>query len=337
MRRGSNAKVMVSIANNADKDRIVPGRHRIGELHMVTSVTPCNVQESPPTKERFSGFDIDMHIADILSAKVENVEPTNPILGDDINKAKYRALIDTIDLSGMTTEQQNMMRDVLWNEREAFAVDEDDIGCAKDLKMGITTKDDIPVQRSYNNIPSTLIEEAKEHVEDLLNRQWIRKSNSAWSSPVVLVRKKCGGLRFCCDFRKLNQKTVADRHPLPRVQSTLESLEGNKFFSTMDLTRAYYQGFVAEEDRHKTAFVTPWGLYEWVRIPFGLMNAPPVFQGHMEKTVEDFRDKFAAPYIDDVIVYSRTFEEHLQHVKRVLRRLKERGMKLNIKKCNFCK
>ena len=182
-----------------------------------------------------------------------------------------------------------------------------------------------------------MIEEAKEHVEDLLNRQWIRKSNSAWSSPVVLVRKKCGGLRFCCDFRKLNQKTVADRHPLPRVQSTLESLEGNKFFSTMDLTRAYYQGFVAEEDRHKTAFVTPWGLYEWVRIPFGLMNAPPVFQRHMEKTVEDFRDKFAAPYIDDVIVYSRTFEEDLQHVKRVLRRLKERGMKLNIKKCNFCK
>jgi transposase InsO family protein len=180
-----------------------------------------------------------------------------------------------------------------------------------------------------------LIDEVKKHIEDLLNRQWISKSKSAWSSPLVLVRKKDGKLRLCCDFRKLNSKTIPDKHPLPKVQSSLDSLGGNRYFTVLDQTRAYYQGFIEEKDRPKTAFVTPWGLYEWNRIPFGLMNAPACFQRHMEEIIHDFRDKCAIPYLDDVIVYSKTFEEHLQHVSEVLKKLKTSGLKLNFEKCNF--
>ena len=103
--------------------------------------------------------------------------------------------------------------------KEAFAVDSNDIGDAEDLRLDLKTTDDIPVQHRYNNIPHHLMSEVKTHVEDLLNRQWITKSKSAWSSPMVLVRKKDGTLRLCCDFRRLNKKTVADKHPLPRVQA----------------------------------------------------------------------------------------------------------------------
>ena len=116
---------------------------------------------------------------------------------------------------------------MLWEERDAFAVDSNDIGDADELCMDLKTSDEVPVQHRYNNIPHNLMSEVKSHVEDLLNRQWITKSKSAWSSPMVLVRKKDGSLRLCCDFRRLNKKTIPDKHPLPRVQASLDSLGGS--------------------------------------------------------------------------------------------------------------
>ena len=267
---------------------------------------------------------------DSSSAKVNQKQS-----GSRAEDKEWRKRLEKFDLSNLTSKQKEEVRELLWEERESFAMSSDDVGCAPELVMALDTVDDVPVQRNYNSIPRPLISKVKQHVEDLLNRQWITKSKSAWSSPVVIVRKKCGDIRLCCDFRALNAKTVPDSHPLPRVQDTLDSLQGSKWFSVLDQTRAYYQGFVADKDREKTAFVTPWGLYEWNRIPFGLRNAPSCFQRYMEGTVEEFRDEFALPYLDDVIVYSGTFEDHIKHLRIVLQRTRMRGLKLNLDKCDL--
>ena len=163
----------------------------------------------------------------------------------------------SVDLEGLTLEQQEIAKRMLHEEAESFSKDDDDIGCIEDLKLKLNLSSQRPVQKTYNHIPKPLFPEVKQHIEDLLNRGWIKHSKSAYSSPVVCVRKRDGSLRLCVDFRELNRRTFADRHPLPRVQTTLENLSGSKWFSLLDQGRAYHQGFMDEQSQHLTTFVTP--------------------------------------------------------------------------------
>ena len=358
LKKGINTSVSVSVTNTNMKEVWLSGRLSIGNLQLVKSVTPAEVtraddKEEINTDEVVEGPQDKMKEGDQVKPVCANVSLScQSATGQDEDFAakinatdegketldcedqNYRRLIDEMDLSMLSADEQQQAREVFWKERAVFSSG-GEIGCAEELVMSLKTNDEVPVQRNYNSIPRPLISEVKNHVEDLLNRKWISRSQSSWSSPVVIVRKKNGEIRLCCDFRALNKKTVQDKHPLPRVQETLDSLGGSQWFTVLDQSRAYYQGFIAEEDRHKTAFVSPWGLYEWVRIPFGLTNAPAKFQRYMEETVADFRDKFALPYLDDVIVYSKSLTEHLGHISQVLQRMKERGLKLNLSKCKF--
>jgi transposase InsO family protein len=166
----------------------------------------------------------------------------------------------------------------------------------------------------------------------------IRQSNNPFSSNVVIVRKKDRTIRFCIDFRKLNNRTIKDAYAIPRIENTLHLLAGSKYFSKLDLKAGYWQVSVKEEDRYKTAFqVGPLGFYECNRMPFGLTNAPATFQRLMERCMGDLNLRDCLIYLDDIIIFSPTFEEHLQRLEAVFAKLAEHSLKLKPSKCEFFK
>ena len=145
-----------------------------------------------------------------------------------------KGFLNQFNLSSLSVEQKQNVHRVLLEESDSFAQGDGDIGCATGLQLPINLSDSCPVQKTYNAIPKPLYPEVKQYIEDLLNKGFITKSHSHYSSPVVCVRKKDGTLRLCIDYTQLNSKTIPDRHPLPRVKETLESLRGNKWFSLLD-------------------------------------------------------------------------------------------------------
>ncbi|KAK3749370.1 hypothetical protein QZH41_009456, partial [Actinostola sp. cb2023] len=163
----------------------------------------------------------------------------------------------------------------------------------------------------------------------------IRESKSPYASPVVLVRKRDGSLRICIDYRKINAKTVRDSYPLPRIQETLEALHGARWFCSLYLQSGYLQVEVKEEDKHKTAVTTPFGLYEYNRMAFGLTNAPATFQRLMERCLTGLNLEICLAYLDDFIVFARSFDEILERLEAVLTRLGEYGLKLKPSKCKL--
>lgn len=149
------------------------------------------------------------------------------------------------------------------------------------------------------------------------------------------MEKKDGSIRLCVDYRQLNAKTRKDAFQLPRIEESLDALTGASFFSTLDLASGDNQVSVAERDWAKTAFCTPFGLFEFQRMPYGLCNAPGTFQGLMERIFGDQRFHSLLLYLDDVVVFSSTFKQHLEHLELVFRRLREHGLKLKLFKTFF--
>lgn len=175
----------------------------------------------------------------------------------------------------------------------------------------------------------------KAYLDDMLAIKFIRPSQSPAAAPILFVKKKDGTLRLCVDYRGLNRVTVRDRYPLPLVGELLDRLSTARFFSKIDLRNAYHQIRIAEGDEWKTAFKTRYGLYEYRVMPFGLTNAPASFQHLVNATFHDMVDKYVIAYLDDIMIYSDTREEHTQHVKNVLQRLRESKLFTKPEKCEF--
>ncbi|XP_069618471.1 uncharacterized protein [Ranitomeya imitator] len=211
----------------------------------------------------------------------------------------------------------------------------EDFGCTQTIEHEIPTGDTPPIRERYRQIPPALYQEVKSMVASMLDNQVIRESRSPWAAPVVLVRKKDGTLRFCVDYRKLNAHTVRDAYPLPRIEESLSALGRAKYFSTLDLASGYWQVPMAEKDRAKTAFVLPMGLFEFNRMPFGLATAPGTFQRLMEHCLGDLNFESVLIYLDDIVVFGTSFEDHLEKLRQVLRRLKSYGLKIKPKKCQL--
>lgn len=165
-------------------------------------------------------------------------------------------------------------------------------------------------------LPHAYRDMVKKELDDMLQGGIIEHSSSGWSSPMVIVKKKDGSLRLCVDYRRLNGRSTMDAYPMPRIDDVIDHLGQAKFISTMDLTRGYWQVPLDQESRAKSAFATPYGLFQFNVMPFGLQGAPATFQRLMDRGLE----VFSAAYLDDVVVFSKTWEEHLTHIRAILDR-----------------
>ena len=229
--------------------------------------------------------------------------------------------------------QARRLRETLCNYADVFSRGDLDLGCTDLVRHTIDTGDARPIKHAPRRIPPARRQEMEKAVGDLLAQGVIERSSSPWSSAVVLVKKKDGTTRLCVDYRALNDVTVKDSYPLPRVDDTLDALVGSRWFTTLDLKSGYHQVKMAEEDKEKTAFSFGQGLWQFTVVPFGLSNAAPAFERLMERVLEGTQGKGTLVYLDDVIVYGRTFEEELQRLEEVLRRFRKANLKLSPKKC----
>ena len=252
-------------------------------------------------------------------------------------KQEEKSVVSGLDLTtfpGTDSERQSLIK-ILEKHASVFRREGVPLGATPTLQHRICTMDEIPVAQTYSRIPPHLYREVETHLKELLDKGVIRESSSSYASPIVVLRKKSGELRICIDCRKLNQKIQRDLYPLPRVDEALESMSGAKYFSTLDLCSAYNQVEVHPDDIPKTAFSTPMGLFEAVRMPFGLANAPATFSRLMNKVFQGDVYQHLLVYLDDIIIYSPTVEEHLQKLDLVLDRLKAHNLQLKLEKCSL--
>jgi hypothetical protein len=179
-------------------------------------------------------------------------------------------------------------------------------------------------------------EQLREKLDDMINQDIIEECDSPWSAPVIMVPKKDDDIRVCVDYRQLNNITKPDRYPLPRIDDLLHQAKAMPFMSTIDLQSGYWQIMVHPDDQDKTAFISPFGMYRFKRMPFGLRNAPATFQRLMDKFIRSLKAKCVLAYLDDLIIRSPTIEQHLQDLREVFEKLNEFNLRANRRKCHFC-
>ena len=319
---------LIQVVNPSPKDVWLKPRTRLGTVRGAVKVANGNQLELELQNN-------EVIVSCPLGAehqKPSPPEPDNPVCPP--REQDLPAEISLEDFPGTPAGKQEALR-IFTTYSNVFASEGGSLGRTTTIQHQIPTCDDIPVHQRHRRIPPNQLAEVKEHLQDLLDKGVIRPSQNNYASPIVLVRKKNGALRMCVDYRLLNAKVKPDAYPLPRIDESLDILGGAKYFSTIDLASAYNQVEVAPADRHKTAFTTPFGLYEYNRMPFGLGNAPATFQRVMQTIFRDELLEMLIVYLDDIIVFSQDISTHLQRLEMVFQKLREHGLKIEGKKCHF--
>ena len=239
-----------------------------------------------------------------------------PPLSVEEHKEKLMATLDLLGLDKWPKEKAKCAHKLLMEYHDIFSLDDNELGCASQVKHNIKVTDDEPFKEQFRYILPPLLEEVRIHVNDMLQAGAIRPSSSPWCNVVILVWKKDGGLRFCIDFRKLNARTKKDSYPLPHIQETLESLEGSCIFSSFNFKSGFWQVEMDEASKQYTAFtVGSLGFFECEHMPFGLCNAPVTFQRLMQNCLGELNLTYCLIYLDNVITFSNNEDDHFHHMR----------------------
>ncbi|GBC33494.1 enzymatic polyprotein, putative [Rhizophagus irregularis DAOM 181602=DAOM 197198] len=255
---------------------------------------------------------------------------------NDKNETKWEKFDKKINLGEVTGKRKDGIIKLIKSYEEIFEYDGEKLGKVDTVRHKIEIKEgQEPIAQKRYKETEEKGKFIKKEVEQLLKMGKIRKSWSPWASPVTLAGKKTGNYRFCIDYRKLNNITKSDAYPLPRIDELLEKYRTARWFTSLDLAAGYHQVEMVEEDKEKTAFICSQGLYEYNVMPFGLKNAPGTFQRIMDEILKEYIGEFVIVYLDDIMIYSKNFEEHVEHIDKVLNKLKKNNLIVKLKKCKF--
>ena len=238
-----------------------------------------------------------------------------------------------VDHVTLSEEQRVQLTELITNYSDVFALANSELGCTDIVCHSIDTGDSRPIKQRPYRTPIIHRETISRMIDEMEEQGVVQPSISPWASPVVLVPKKDGSQRFCVDYRRLNALTKRDVYRLPRIDDILDTAGGAKYFSTLDLASGYWQVELDQSAREKSAFTTHRGLFEFTRMPFGLCNAPATFQRLMQVILTGLEGKSCFVYLDDILVVSSTFEDHLSHLAELFERLRRAGLRLKPKKC----
>jgi len=227
----------------------------------------------------------------------------------------------------LESESQGASQPVVCDFPEVFLDDITDLPPEREVEFVIEhVLGTRPVSMAPYRMSASELGELKKQLEELLEKKFIKPSVSPWGAPILLVKKKDGSMRLCVDYRQLNKVTIKNKYPLPRIDDMMDQLTGACVFSKIDLRSGYHQIQVKTEDVPKTAFRTRYGHYEYSVMPFGVSNAPGVFIEYMNRIFQPYLDHFVVVFIDDILVYSKSEEEHAEHLRVILQVLKEKRL-----------
>ena len=309
----AKSQVKLLVSNEANHDIVLPPGAVIARTYAVEVVGPIGQMKSPE----------------------ESKQPRVNCEATELGPATDTTLSFNFDNSPLSNEERERFTQQLQEYSSIFSVDDMDIGCTSAVKHHIRLSDDSAFRVKSRGIAPADYADVRKHLADLMGKGIIRPSESQFASPIVVVRKKNGDVRLCIDYRRLNSRTVRDQYTMPKIEEALHALNGAQIFTCLDLKSGYYQIELEEADKAKTAFWCPLGFYEFNRMPQGITNAPATFQRLMEKCMGDLNLMEVMVYLDDLLIFSRTVQEHEERLTRVLDRLKEFGLKLNPSKCQF--
>ena len=314
---------IVRVANFSDRPIRLRPDFPVAEFHPISSVDGRVVSmETDPDFTSTSHPSCSL----IDSSVVKDEQP--------MEDEKWKSLLQG-NLEGLSEDQRRQFSSLVTEYEDIFSKDSSDLGKSGLLEHAIDTGDCKPVKQPPRRVPPYQREVIDKQLDELLATGRVEPSQSPWSSPVVLARKHDGTYRMCIDFRKLNQSTKKDAIPLPRTDDLLEALGGAQWFSSLDLASGYWQMQVKEEDRPKTAFSTHRGQFQWTVMPFGLTNGPASFTRLMNLALSGLTWTHCLVYLDDIIIWAPTFEDHIHRLRLVFDRIRAAGLKLKPSKCQF--
>jgi hypothetical protein len=329
-----------NIMNSTDADVVFPKDQIIG------TVVEAEIVDSNFNKDVLTYKPLDIHKLIHSSGKTCSSKPisvigsTPEITTNDIVRHSIKSSIKTLKIGKQLDKtQQTLMFAVLQKNEKVFQWKANEVGRTQLVEHCIPTGENKPIQQRQYPIPSVAREYINTQVNDMLNEGFIRPSTSPWRSPVLLAKKKKEdgtiGFRFCIDLKKVNAVTIKDSYSLPLIGECVDALSGAQYFSKIDVDRAYWQVGLREEDKCKTAFVVDGNLFEFNVMPFGSMNAPSTFQRLVDRILRGLTWRQCLVYMDDVLIFSKTFEDHLRDIDEVLARFTFAGLKLKPTKCVF--